>query len=227
MDEGGTQVCCPAVAACHGASRRRAPPGGSCHGPPCHTRRRAPRGVRAGWRDRGGGQRRVMPWSLRKNTSAIRSLRSESCGCTRTDTSLQQLWEATMNRFITLRPLAGAAVLAVAAMGAVPAFAAPPQPSANSQSRLSQPALTMPTAVSAKPSPPTAPVTACPTSTPGRARKASRSKMSCSPQAPSAPSTRCSTGRKAKTGSRRGRTCGAATPPIATPSPPGARARAA
>jgi hypothetical protein len=170
-----------------------------------------------------------MPWSRPKQTSTLRSLRSEPCGGTRTDTSVQQLWETTMNRFITLHPLASAAVLAVVAMGVAPAFAALPQSSASNQSRMSQPALAMPTALSAKPSPVPSPTRAmaCPTSTPGRALRASRSKTGCSPQAPSGSGTRCSTGRKAKTGSRKGRTCGVATRPSATPSPPGARARAA
>jgi hypothetical protein len=181
-----------------------------------------------------------MPWSLCKPTSAIRSLRSEPCGCTRTDTSLQQLWETTMNRFITLRSLASAAVLAVAAMGVAPAFAALPQHSASSQSRISPMALSTPTAGrgtvggghrarrtgASKPAAVSTP-TACPTSTPGQARRARRSKTGCSPQAPSGSGTRCSTGRKAKTGARRGRTCGAATPPLATPPPTGARTRAA
>jgi hypothetical protein len=189
-----------------------------------------------------------MPWSLRKHISAIRSLRSGACGCTHTDTSLQQLWETTtnrfwettMNRFIIMRPLASAAVLAVAALGVAPAFAAQPQASASSLSRTSPMALSMPSVFqgtvggghrahrtsASKPAAASTP-TACPTSTPGRARRARRSKTSCSPHAPSAPSTRCSTGRKAKTGSRRGRTCGAATPPRATPSPTGARTRAA
>jgi hypothetical protein len=49
-----------------------------------------------------------------------------------------------MNRFITLRPLAGAAVLAVAAMGVAPAFAALPHASASSLSRVSQQALSVP-----------------------------------------------------------------------------------
>src|SRR2546423_4912330 len=94
-----------------------------------------------------------MPWPLRKHTSPIRSLRLEPCGCTRTYTSLQQLWKTTTNRFwetpmtrlITRRPLASAAVLAVAAMGVAPAFAAPPHASASSLARMSQPALSMPT----------------------------------------------------------------------------------
>jgi hypothetical protein len=48
-----------------------------------------------------------------------------------------------MNRLIDLRPLASAAVLAVAAMGVAPAFAA--QPYASSLSRVSQQARSMPT----------------------------------------------------------------------------------
>jgi hypothetical protein len=138
-----------------------------------------------------------MPWSLRKHISAIRSLRSGECGCTHTDTSLQQLWETTtnrfwettMNRFIILRPLASAAVLAVAAMGVAPAFAARPQASASSLSRMSPMALSMPTVFqgtvggghrahrtsASKPAAASTP-TACPTSTPGRARRARRSR---------------------------------------------------
>src|SRR5438105_4117696 len=55
--------------------------------------------------------------------------------------------ETPMNRLITLRPLASAAVLAMAAMSAAPAFAALPHASASSLSRVSQrqPALSMPT----------------------------------------------------------------------------------
>jgi hypothetical protein len=49
-----------------------------------------------------------------------------------------------MNRFITLRPLASVAVLAVATMGVAPAFAARPHASSSSLSRMSQPALAMP-----------------------------------------------------------------------------------
>jgi hypothetical protein len=49
-----------------------------------------------------------------------------------------------MNRFITLRPLASATVLAVAAMSAAPAFAALPHASASSLSRVSQQALSVP-----------------------------------------------------------------------------------
>src|SRR5919201_1137635 len=82
-----------------------------------------------------------MPWS-RRHTSAIRSLRSEPCGCIRTYTSLRQGWETPMNCSIYLRPLASAAVLALAAMGVAPVFAARPQ--ASSLSRVSQQALAMP-----------------------------------------------------------------------------------
>ena len=57
-----------------------------------------------------------MPWPLRKHTSPIRSLRLEPCGCTRTYTSLQQLWETTMNHSIIFRPFASAAVLALVAV---------------------------------------------------------------------------------------------------------------
>src|SRR5919198_1901802 len=82
-----------------------------------------------------------MPWS-RKHTSAIRSLRLAPCGCTRTYTSLRQGWETQMNRIINLRPLASAAVLALATMGVAPTFAA--QPQANSLSRVSPQALALP-----------------------------------------------------------------------------------
>jgi hypothetical protein len=189
-----------------------------------------------------------MPWSQRKHISAIRSLRSGECGCTHTHTSLQQLWETTtnrfwettMNRFKIMRPLASAAVLAVAAMGVAPAFAALPQASAGNLSRMSPMALSIPTVVqgtvggghhahrtSASKAAAVSTPTTCPTGTPGRARRARRSKTGCSPQAPSASSARCSTGRKAKTGSRRRRTCGAATPPIVKATATGARTRAA
>jgi hypothetical protein len=49
--------------------------------------------------------------------------------------------EVTMNRLVILRPLASAVVLAVAAMGVAPAFAALPQ--ASSLSRVSRQALSM------------------------------------------------------------------------------------
>jgi hypothetical protein len=52
--------------------------------------------------------------------------------------------ETPMNRLINLRPLASAAVLAVAAMSAAPAFAARPHASASSLSRVSQQALSVP-----------------------------------------------------------------------------------
>src|SRR5919199_12912 len=68
-----------------------------------------------------------MPWSPRQQTWPIRSLRSEPCGCTRTYTSLRQGWETPMNCLVNLRPLASAAVLALATMGVAPAFAARPQ----------------------------------------------------------------------------------------------------
>src|SRR5919199_4848767 len=67
-----------------------------------------------------------MLWAPRKQTSLIRSLRSDECGCTSTGTSLQQLWETTMNHSIIFRPLASAAVLALVAM-AQPGVAAQSQ----------------------------------------------------------------------------------------------------
>jgi hypothetical protein len=48
-----------------------------------------------------------------------------------------------MNRLINVRPLAGAAVLAVAAMGVAPAFATVPHASASSLSRVNQQALSV------------------------------------------------------------------------------------
>jgi hypothetical protein len=64
-----------------------------------------------------------MLWAPRKQTSLIRSLRSDECGCASTGTSLQQLWETTMNHSIIFRPLASAAVLALVAVSQ-PGFAA-------------------------------------------------------------------------------------------------------
>src|SRR5919199_3509757 len=64
-----------------------------------------------------------MLWAPRKQTSLIRSLRSDECGYTSTCTSLQQLWETTMNHSIIFRALASTAVLALVAVSQL-AFAA-------------------------------------------------------------------------------------------------------
>ena len=83
-----------------------------------------------------------MAWSPRKQTTPTRSLRSEPCGCTCTYTSLQRLWETTMNRSIIFRSLASVAVLTLVAVGLEPAGAA--QPQARSLSRVIPQARSMP-----------------------------------------------------------------------------------